>query len=207
MVEHQLKRPADWREPITDERLLRAMQTVPRHVFVPDNMRRLAYEDGPAPIGHDQTISQPYIVALMTQLLGLRAGERVLEVGTGSGYQAAVLAHLTPEVYTIEIVAPLAEKARNTLAAQGYAEIHCRVGDGYKGWPEAAPFDGIIITCAAPEVPPPLWDQLKPEGRLVMPLGTAGGIQELILLTKRSDGGRDERRITPVAFVPMTRHR
>lgn len=205
MVERQLRRPTDGREPIRDERVLQAMQTVPRHVFVPDRMRAFAYSDGPVPIEHGQTISQPYVVALMTQTLGLRAGERVLEIGTGSGYQAAVLTHLTSEVYTIEIVKPLGESAQRTLHEQGYTEIRCRIGDGYKGWPEAAPFDAIIMTCAAPEVPAPLWNQLKPGGRLIMPLGAAGGLQELILLTRRPDGGRDERRISPVAFVPMTR--
>lgn len=143
----------------------------------------------------------------MTQVLRLSSGERVLEIGTGSGYQAAVLAHLTPEVYTIEIVEPLAEKAREVLQQLGYDEVRCRTGDGYKGWPEAAPFDAIIITCAAPEVPAPLWEQLKTGGRLVMPLGEAWNVQQLILLTKGPDGARNERRITPVSFVPMTRQR
>ncbi len=155
MVELQLRRPSDGREPISDERVLGAMQAVPRHVFMPEETRQFAYDDGPVPIGHGQTISQPYLVALMTEALGLRRGERVLEIGTGSGYQAAVLAQLTPEVYTIEIVEPLAERARRTLHEQGYDEVQCRAGDGYKGWPEAAPFDAIIITCAAPEVPAP----------------------------------------------------
>ncbi|HOW71987.1 MAG TPA: protein-L-isoaspartate(D-aspartate) O-methyltransferase [Phycisphaerae bacterium] len=207
MVDSQLRQPVDGREAIRDERVLQAMRIVPRHLFIPESMRRSAYHDGPLPIGHEQTISQPYIVALMTEAIGLRSGERVLEVGTGSGYQAAVLAHLTSGVYTIEIVEPLAERARRTLLEQGYEEVRCRAGDGYKGWPEAAPFDAIMITCAAPEVPAPLWQQLKAGGRLVMPLGEAGHVQQLILLTKRADGGRHEQRIIPVSFVPMTRER
>jgi len=207
MVESQLRRPTDGRERITDERVLQAMQVIPRHRFIPERMRRSAYHDGPLPIGHDQTISQPYIVAIMTEALGLSPDQRVLEIGTGSGYQAAVLAHLTREVYTIEIVAPLAETARRTLHELGYDEVHCRTGDGYKGWPEAAPFDAIIITCAAPQVPAPLWEQLKTGGHLIMPLGETSYVQQLILLTKKADGSRDQRKIIPVTFVPMTRER
>ena len=207
MVEQQLERPIDGRTPVRDARVLEAMRAVPRHLFMPTEVRRYAYRDGPVPIGHDQTMSQPYIVALMSEALGLKPGERVLEIGTGSGYQAAVLAHLTGEVYTIEIVESLATKARHALHEQGYEEVRCRTGDGYKGWPEAAPFDAIIMTCAAAEVPVPLWEQLKPGGRLVMPRGEAGNEQALILLTKRPDGSRDEQVISAVRFVPMTRHR
>ncbi|MBI4578282.1 MAG: protein-L-isoaspartate(D-aspartate) O-methyltransferase [Planctomycetes bacterium] len=205
MVEHQLAHPVDGRTPITDDRVLEIMRIVPRHAFMPREVRRLAYVDSPVPIGHEQTISQPYIVALMTQVLRVRSGDRVLEIGTGSGYQAAVLAHLTGEVYTIEIVEPLARQARRDLVEQGYADVHCRCGDGYKGWPEAAPFDAIILTSAADEVPGPLWEQLKVGGRLVMPLGPVTSFQELVVLTKRPDGGRSVERVTGVRFVPMTR--
>lgn len=207
MVRTQLEQPIDDRPPVRDARVLEAIRAVPRHVFVPERLRRLAYADAPLPIGNEQTISQPYIVALMTEALDIRPGERVLEIGTGSGYQAAILAHLTPEVYTIEIVEPLAERARRVLADEGYAEIHCRTGDGYAGWPEAAPFDAVILTCATGEVPRPLWEQLRPGGRLIMPLGEPGGAQELVLLTKQADGGEHRRRITLVRFVPLTREK
>jgi protein-L-isoaspartate(D-aspartate) O-methyltransferase len=178
------------------------MQTVPRHLFVPESVRRHAYEDSPLPIGHDQTISQPYIVALMTELLGLDEGEKVLEVGTGSGYQAAVLAEIVDSVYTIEIIQPLAESARRTLESLGYDRIQTRVGDGYLGWEAAAPFDGIIVTCAPREIPPPLLEQLKDGGHLVIPYGSSWA-QELVLVTRKKD--RFERRsIIPVRFVPLT---
>jgi protein-L-isoaspartate(D-aspartate) O-methyltransferase len=165
------------------------------------NARHLAYADHPLTIGLDQTISQPYIVAAMTQAAAIKPGARVLEVGTGSGYQAAVLAELAAEVYTIEIVAPLAERAKRDLGALGYKNIHFRTGDGYKGWPEAQPFDAIIVTAAPPQVPPPLVDQLKEGGRLVIPVGRY--TQDLILI-ERTKGGVVRRSLMPVRFVPMT---
>ena len=190
-----------------DDRVLAAIGRVPRHRLVPSGVRRLAYANQPLPIGHEQTISQPYIVALMTDLLRPEPGHRVLEVGTGSGYQAAVLAELVERVYTIEIVEPLARRAARDLRELGYENIEVRAGDGYLGWPEQAPFDGIIVTAAAPEIPPPLIEQLKPGGRLVMPVGPVGAIQSLILVEKRPDGRLRERRIIPVRFVPLTGER
>lgn len=187
---------------VTDPAVLAAVGAVPRHLFVPKDERRGAYEDRPLPIGFDQTISQPYIVALMTSLLDLRPGDRVLEVGTGSGYQAAVLSRVAGEVYSIEILKPLGERARRTLAGLGYRNVHLRIGDGYKGWPEAAPFDGIIVTAAAARVPEPLLRQLKVGGRLVIPVGDT--YQDLKVLTKRKDGGFDHSNVLPVRFVPMT---
>ena len=207
MVESQLAQPADGRAPVRDKAVLEAMRRVPRHAFVPGRMRDLAYADGPLPIGNDQTISQPYIVALMTKHLGLKPGAKVLEVGTGSGYQAAVLAHLTPNVYTIEIVKSLADRAKKTLQEQGYRSVHCRYGDGYQGWPEAAPFDGIIVTCAAEDLPEPLWQQLKPGGRIVIPTGGPRAIQRLVVITKTQEGKRQQKIITAVRFVPLTREK
>ena len=204
MVETQLASPRDGRRPIRDPRVLDAMRAAPRHVFAPGHSPIAAYSDSPLPIGHGQTISQPYIVALMTELLEVTPASRILEIGTGSGYQAAVLAHLTPHVYTIEIVEPLARQAIEVLEEQGYTDIQCRIGDGYKGWEEAAPFDGIIVTCAADEVPAPLWDQLRPGGRMVIPLGPVGRVQELVVITKTDDGQRRMERVIPVRFVPMT---
>ncbi|HKI04510.1 MAG TPA: protein-L-isoaspartate(D-aspartate) O-methyltransferase, partial [Thermoanaerobaculia bacterium] len=156
----------------------------------------------PLPIGSGQTISQPYIVALMTSLLEIRPGDRVLEVGTGSGYQAAVLSRLAGEVYSVEILKPLAERARRTLAGLGYRNVHLRVGDGYEGWPDAAPFDGIIVTAAPAQIPKPLLRQLKVGGKLVIPVG--GTFQDLVVLTRRQDGGFDRSNVLPVRFVPMT---
>jgi len=205
MVRSQISQPDDDRQPVTDPRVLEAMRTVPRHVFAPGHLASTAYGDWPLPIGHDQTISQPYIVALMTELLQLTPASNVLEIGTGSGYQAAVLAQLTPHVYTIEIVAPLAEQAQRVLQQQGYTSVHCREGDGHKGWAEAAPFDGIIVTCAADQVPRPLWDQLKPGGRIVIPIGQPDSIQSLEVISKTVDGQRERRMIIPVRFVPMTK--
>jgi protein-L-isoaspartate(D-aspartate) O-methyltransferase len=186
---------------VKDPLVLAAMRTVPRHDFVPPAALAEAYGDHPLPIGHGQTVSQPYIVAFMTETLGLKGGEKVLEVGTGSGYQAAVLAGMAGEVYSIEIVAPLAEEARERMARLGYRNVFVRGGDGYKGWPEAAPFDAIIVTAAAPKIPEPLKAQLKDGGRLVIPVGDEN--QELVVLTRRGDAF-EERRVLPVRFVPMT---
>jgi protein-L-isoaspartate(D-aspartate) O-methyltransferase len=186
---------------IRDARTLAAMRKVPRHELVPADVRGRAYADSPLPIGHRQTISQPYIVAFMTEALGLRGGEKVLEVGTGSGYQAAVLAEIAALVYTIEIVAPLADRARNDLERLGYSNVQVRAGDGYVGWPEAAPFDAIIVTAAAPRIPEPLLAQLKDGGRLVIPVGEDD--QSLIVLT-RNGSHFAERKVLPVRFVPMT---
>ncbi len=186
---------------IDDPHVLRAMRTVPRHIFVPESLRASAYEDRPLPIGERQTISQPYIVALMTALGEVRKGDKVLEVGTGSGYQAAVLAEIGAEVRTIEIIPSLAARGRAALEAAGYKGIEYRVGDGYRGWPEAAPFDAIIVTAAPGHVPRPLVDQLRPGGRLVIPVGDV--YQELKVITRTAEGTR-ERTIIPVRFVPMT---
>ena len=183
-----------------------AMLRVPRHLFVAPSAQRYAYDNVPLPIGHGQTISQPYIVALMTHVLGLRSGDRVLEIGTGSGYQAAVLAEIVAKVYTIEIVPPLAAEARERLALLGYRNVEVRTGDGYKGWPEQAPFDAIMVTAGADETPAPLLEQLKPGGKLVIPLGPSGN-QRLTLTEKRPDGTLRSREIIPVRFVPFTRER
>jgi protein-L-isoaspartate(D-aspartate) O-methyltransferase len=196
MVDEQL-RARDIRSP----RVLEAMRKVPRHVFVPESQRGNAYEDGPLPIGHGQTISQPYIVAFMTQALDVRATDRVLEIGTGSGYQAAVLGELAKEVYTIEIVTPLAERARETLTALGYRNVHVRAGNGYLGWPEQAPFDRVIVTAAPDEVPPALVDQLSGGGLMAIPVGTID--QELRILRKTA-AGLETLQTLPVRFVPMT---
>ena len=180
---------------------LRAMRSVERHLFVPANVRAEAYADHPLPIGHAQTISQPYIVAFMTEALALRGGEKVLEIGTGSGYQAAVLSQLAASVFTIEIVAPLAAEAKERLARLGYANVSVRSGDGYQGWPEQAPFDAVMVTAAAPRLPEPLLQQLKEGGRLIAPVGDE--YQELIVVTRR--GTEFERKsVLPVRFVPMT---
>jgi protein-L-isoaspartate(D-aspartate) O-methyltransferase len=189
---------------VTDPAVLAALEAVPRHLFVPAAERDQAYADHALPIGAGQTISQPYMVALMTSRLGLKPGSRVLEIGTGSGYQAAVLSRLAGEVFSIEILKPLAAQARRTLAGLGYRNIHLRAGDGYQGWPEAAPFDGIIVTAAPPSVPAPLLQQLKVGGRLVIPVGHRDAIQNLLVLTRRADGGFDRTSVLPVRFVPMT---
>jgi protein-L-isoaspartate(D-aspartate) O-methyltransferase len=185
---------------VRDERVLAALRKVPRHEFVPAAERPRAYADMALPIGRGQTISQPYIVALMTELAGVDGSARVLEVGTGSGYQAAVLAEIVREVYTIEIDGPLAERAGATLRRLGYASVHVRHGDGHAGWPEAAPFDAIVVTAAAPRVPPKLLEQLRDGGRLVMPVGDTA--QELEVHTKTRDGV-EVRRVLPVRFVPL----
>ena len=186
---------------IKGKEVLRAMHSVPRHEFVPDHLKKYAYADEPLPIGEDQTISQPSIVAYMTEKLELSSGDKVLEIGTGSGYQAAVLSELVDSVFTIEIVDVLARRAKDKLAAMGYKNIYVKSGDGYKGWPEHAPFDAIIITAAPTIIPEPLVEQLKVGGQLILPLGDYS--QDLFLITKNQDG-ITEQRLLPVRFVPMT---
>ncbi len=195
--------PVDGRDRIDGE-VLAAMRRVPRHLFVPDELTGLAYADRPLPIGYSQTISQPYIVALMTDLLDLESGDVVLELGTGSGYQAAVLGELVSRAFTIEIVPGLAEQAAARLAQLGYENIAVREGDGYYGWPEHAPFDAIIVTAAASHVPPPLVQQLKPGGRMIIPVGTRFSVQHLLLVEKEADGPVRTRQLLPVRFVPLT---
>ena len=185
-------------------RVMAAVTKVPRHEFVPDGERRNAYANRPLPIGLGQTISQPYIVALMTDLMEVKPGERVLEIGTGSGYQAAVLAELAGTVYTIEIVEPLAREAHERLRRLGYRNVMAKVGDGYRGWPEQAPFDAIMVTAAPREVPQPLIDQLKPGGRLVVPVGGQTSGQALLLIEKQPDGTITRRNVLAVRFVPLT---
>ncbi|MDK9703096.1 MAG: protein-L-isoaspartate(D-aspartate) O-methyltransferase [Sulfuritalea sp.] len=187
-----------------DPRILGVLGRVPRHEFVPLSFRLSAYENRPQPIGHGQTISQPYIVAAMTDLLRVDAGDTVLEIGTGSGYQAAVLAGLGARVFSIEIVEPLAKEAAERLRRLGYATVATKIGDGYDGWPERGPFDAIVVTAAASHVPPPLVRQLKPGGRMVIPVGAAFQTQQLLLVEKRDDGGVTTRQVMPVIFVPLT---
>ena len=184
--------------------VMAALERVPRHEFVPPEIADLAYENRPLPIGHGQTISQPYIVALMTHLLGLGSHHRTLEIGTGSGYQAAVLAELVDRVHTIEIVPPLARQAAERLPRLGYDNVEVRLGDGYFGWRAAAPFDAIIVTAAASHVPPPLVDQLAPNGALVIPVGEQFAVQMLLLVRKHESGAVSVRQILPVRFVPLT---
>ncbi len=203
MVESQFK---GWgRTTISDAAVLQAMLKVPRHFFVPPNHIALAYQDSPVPIGHGQTISQPYIVALMTQALELKPGMKVLEVGTGSGYQAAVLAEITPDVFTIEIIRPLYAAAADRLKALGYGSVKALLGDGYHGWKQFGQFDRIIVTCAALHVPPPLFDQLKPGGKMVIPVGGTFETQRLLLVTKDEGGGRSSKALELVRFVPLIR--
>ena len=184
--------------------VIAALRSVPRHAFVPEWQQDLAYGNHPLPIGAGQTISQPYIVAIMSQLLGVGQGDRVFELGTGSGYQAAVLAAMGVEVYTVEIVPELAERARETLDSLGYDKVQVRAGDGWLGWPEAAPFDGIIVTAAAPRIPEPLVEQLKTGGRLVIPVGQPDGVQQLVVYEKEPSGELVGRHHLPVRFVPVT---
>ena len=190
--------------PVTDTRVLQAMRRVPRHLFVPEEYRDLAYRNTPLYIGYDQTISQPYIVAHMSELLRLKPEHRVLEIGTGSGYQAAVLAELCDHVYTIEIIPELGRRAEKLLNELGYNQVHIRIGDGYEGWPEAAPFDRIIVTCAPEDIPGPLLDQLVPGGRMVIPVGAQIGTQYLVEVKKDRKGNITQKEYYPVSFVPMT---
>ena len=199
MVQEQLAGPG---RGITNARVLAVMERVPRQEFLPAHLRASAYEDSALPIGYGQTLSQPYIVALMTELLEPQPADRVLEIGTGSGYQAAILASLVQEVFTIEIIEPLANRAAATLKDLAFTNVHVRAGDGYRGWPEAAPFDGIIVTCAPERVPPPLVDQLREGGRMIIPVGETGN-QQLFLLRKQ-EGKLERRAVLPVRFVPMT---
>jgi protein-L-isoaspartate(D-aspartate) O-methyltransferase len=200
MVEEQIKARG-----VKDEAVLAAMARVPRHLFVPEDVQPFAYEDRPLPIGRDQTISQPYIVAYMTEMLRASKSDTVLEVGTGSGYQAAVLSGLVREVLSIEIVPELADRARRVLAENGYRNVQVRTGDGYRGWPERAPFERIIVTAAPPQIPGALIDQLAVGGRMVVPVGTA--LQEMVIVTKRADGTVSQERTIGVRFVPMVKPR
>jgi protein-L-isoaspartate(D-aspartate) O-methyltransferase len=186
-----------------DPRVMQAMARIPRHEFVPESAKRYAYENRPLPIGHGQTISQPYIVAIMTDLLELDPDDKVLEIGTGSAYQAAVLAELVPQVYSIEIIGDLARRARDVLDRLGYTQVETRIGDGYYGWQEQAPFDAILVTAAADHIPPPLIKQLKPGGRMLIPVGSRFMTQQLVLVNK-GDEGITTRLVLPVRFVPLT---
>jgi protein-L-isoaspartate(D-aspartate) O-methyltransferase len=187
-----------------DENVIGALGSVPRHEFVPRNMREAAYENRPLPIGHGQTISQPYIVAIMTNLLQVGKSDRVLEIGTGSGYQIAVLATLGEKAYSIEIIEPLGRQAKQRLQRLGYENIELKIADGYYGWPEEAPFDAIMVTAAASHIPPPLIKQLKPGGRMLIPVGSRFMVQELLLVQKSATGEISTRQLLPVAFVPLT---
>lgn len=187
-----------------DDRVLDALRKAPRHEFVPDSQRPYAYQNRPLPIGYGQTISQPYIVAVMTDLLKLKKTDRTLEIGTGSGYQAAILAELADSVYSIEIIEPLAKQAATNLKRAGYDAVHTRTGDGYYGWEEAAPFDGIVVTAVASHIPPPLIKQLKPGGRMIIPVGAPFMTQYLVLVSKDADEKVTTRQILPVSFVPLT---
>ncbi|HUP43674.1 MAG TPA: protein-L-isoaspartate(D-aspartate) O-methyltransferase [Thermoanaerobaculia bacterium] len=197
MVEEQIRGRG-----IRQPEVLRAMAEVPRHLFVPEALREEAYEDKALPIEYGQTISQPYIVALMTELLDLSGDEKVLEIGTGSGYHSAVLARVADEVYSIEIIEPLGRRAATRLRYLGYGKVQVRIGDGYAGWPQQEPFDAIILTAAPPRLPEPLFEQLKVGGRMVVPVGEY--LQDLLLIVKNRDGSRTSKRIAPVVFVPMT---
>jgi len=189
---------------VTDQPTLRAMRKVPRHLFVPEEYRNEAYDDNPLPIGYGQTISQPYIVAYMTEVSKPAPEKKVLEIGTGSGYQAAVLAEIVDKVYSIEIVPELARESSERLKKLGYSNITCKFGDGYKGWPENAPFDIIVVTAAPEQIPQPLIDQLAENGRLVIPVGAPAAVQELILIEKKN-GNIEKKRLTFVRFVPFRR--
>jgi len=187
-----------------NEQVLEVLSRVPRHEFVPSDQKSYAYQNRPLPIGHGQTISQPYIVAIMTDLLKLQPRQRVLEIGTGSGYQAAILAELVNKVFTIEIIEPLGREASNRLQRLGYNNVETKLGDGYYGWEQQAPFDAIVVTAAASHVPPPLMQQLKPGGRMIIPVGGRFSVQQLLLVEKNSQGRIITRQILPVRFVPLT---
>jgi protein-L-isoaspartate(D-aspartate) O-methyltransferase len=189
---------------VKDANVLKVMRVVPRHAFIPENVQKAAYGDYPLPIGFEQTISQPYIVAFMTEALGLEPNSKVLEIGTGSGYQAAVCAEIAAEVYTIEIVEGLAKSAEEKLKELGYPNVFVKAGDGYFGWPEKGPFDAIIGTAAAERIPPPLIEQLTSGGRMILPYETNAGFQYLVLVTKDEKGNLHKRNVMPVRFVPMT---
>ncbi len=204
MVRSQIAEPRDGREIVEDEATLDAMRATPRHAFVPEAYAERAHDDTPLPIGSGQTISQPYMVAFMTEQLDLEPHEKVLEIGTGSGYQAAVLAHFTPHVYSVEIVEELHERAAKALEEQKYDDVHLKHGDGYYGWEEHGPYDAIIVTCAAGHLPPPLWQQLKPGGRIIIPLGGPWETQRLVRITKTEEGKRRSESLMAVRFVPMT---
>jgi protein-L-isoaspartate(D-aspartate) O-methyltransferase len=191
---------------VSDPAVLDAMRSVPRHRFAPNHPPELAYSDRPLPIGHEQTISQPYIVARMTELVRPKPTDRVLEIGTGSGYQAAVLAEIVDSVYTVEIIPALGRTARTRLDTLGYGNVDVRIGDGYEGWPEHAPFNAIVVTAAPEDIPPPLLDQLAPGGRMIVPVGPTGRTQRLTLVTKSADGQITRRTIAPVRFVPFLRN-
>jgi protein-L-isoaspartate(D-aspartate) O-methyltransferase len=205
MVMTQISHPPDYRDPVGDAEVLKAMRAVPRHQFVRSRDITLAYGDHPIPIGYGQTISQPYIVALMTEMLELKPGHRVLEVGTGSGYQAAVLSLLVKEVYTVEIIEPLGKTAARRLERLKYANVHVKVDDGYFGWKENAPFDRIVVTCAANIVPPPLIQQLTPGGKMCIPVGGQYTVQYLTMVEKSEEGKVTMKKSLPVRFVPLTR--
>lgn len=190
--------------PVKDQKVLSAMRRVPRHRFVPAEYQDLAYQNSPLPIGYEQTISQPVIVAHMTELLAVQPDDRILEIGTGSGYQAAVLGELCKHVFTMEIVAPLGRRAKDLLDELGYRQVQVRIGNGYRGWPEEAPFDKIIVTCAPDEIPKPLLDQLAPGGRMVIPVGGQFQTQYLVEITKSEKGRISRKEHYPVRFVPMT---
>ncbi|MDI6759728.1 MAG: protein-L-isoaspartate(D-aspartate) O-methyltransferase [Candidatus Brocadiaceae bacterium] len=200
MVEEQIEERG-----VVDKQVLRAMETVPRHLFIPENMRAYSYLDTPLPIGSGQTISQPYIVAFMTEVLTLKKGDKVLEIGTGSGYQAAILSLIVREVHTMEIKRDLAKRAREILQRLGYVNVTVYAGDGYLGLPGEAPFDAIMITAATPEIPPALLDQLGPGGRMVVPVGQPSRTQSLTLITRKSTGEISKEELAPVLFVPLTR--
>lgn len=199
MVSSQLKNRG-----ITDKATLDAMLNVPRHQFVPDHLKKLAYDDGPLPIGEGQTISQPFIVAFMTQSLDLKPGYKVLEIGTGSGYQAAILAEIVDTIFTIEIVEKLGLAAKAKFKEMGYDNIQVKIGDGYHGWPEESPFDAIIVTAGAESVPPALVEQLKDGGQLIIPVGTSNAVEQLVLVTKKNNKVKTKD-LMPVRFVPFTR--
>jgi len=205
MVKDQISDPPDYRDPVKDKKVLNAMLTVPRHQFVPSGYISRAYGDYPLPIGYGQTISQPYIVGLMTEMLHVEPRHKVLEVGTGSGYQAAVLSSLVKDVYTVEIVKALGRQAIERLKQLNYRNVHVKIADGYYGWQEHAPFDRIIVTCAATMVPPPLLQQLKPGGKMCIPVGGQYAVQYLTMIKKSEKGTVTMRKMLPVRFVPLTR--